>query len=110
MRFLKVGVLGVMLAMPVVALAAVGIEPPTVAQPNAAASGPAILLVAEAQDEASSDSGPFPRIGHAFHDAGHSVASGAKNIGHAVARPVRHFGRSVSAGWHSFTRNLNGDR
>jgi hypothetical protein len=109
MRFLKVGVLGVMLAMPVVGLAAVRIEPAT-AQPNAAISAPAILLIAGAQDETSSDSGPFPRIGHAFHEVGHSVASGAKNVGHAVARPVRHFGRSVSAGWHSFTRNLNGDR
>jgi hypothetical protein len=111
MRFLEVGVLGVMLAMPVVGLAAVGVELPAVDQPDTALRVPeplSVLLIADENE--SSDPGPFPAIGHAFHDVGHSVASGAKNVGHAVARPVKHFGHSVAAGWHSFKRNFNGDR
>jgi|HubBroStandDraft_1064217.scaffolds.fasta_scaffold153975_2 hypothetical protein len=111
MRFLKVGALGMMLAVPVVGPAAAGIEPAGVNKTDASTSAPASPPILSISDQnESSDSGPFPAIGHAFHDAGHSVASGAKNVGHAVARPVRHFGHSVAAGWHSFTRNLNGDR
>jgi hypothetical protein len=105
MRFLKVGVLGAMLVMPGVALAAVRIEPPAVTQPSASPAAPSVRLIDD-----QNDPGPFPAIGHAFHDVGHSVTSGAKHVGHAVARPVKHFGHSVAAGWHSFKRNLNDER
>ena len=103
MRFLRVGVtgaLGAMLVMPVGGLAAARFNSSAIHQP--------ILSISD--QNASSDSGPGPAIGHAFRDVGHSVAGGAKNIGHAVARPVKNFGHSVAAGWHSFKRDLNGGR